>query len=130
MKKIKPLSKKHRFRKWIQRLFGIKQPSKVFAEQIGGSIDEWHLLRPSFPVVRLNPFSISAEIVECNPVTRTWIEDDIPDCVKSELAHKLATVLVEKDLVTYRKCFDAMDIKMKYRATLHVYAPERLEGKE
>jgi len=36
-KKIKPLAKKHRFRRWIGKFFGIRQPSKILA-----NIDEMH----------------------------------------------------------------------------------------
>ena len=50
MRKIKPITEQRRFRNFIRRVFGIKQPSRVFAEYIGGCIDEMHELKADIDI--------------------------------------------------------------------------------
>ena len=47
--KIKPLRKKHRFLRWLEKLFGIRRPPRVFAEHIGAHLDEMHTLKCDAP---------------------------------------------------------------------------------
>ena len=47
MSKIKPLVKKHRFRRWLRRLFGIKPR----ASDLLASIDEMHEVPVKFPTM-------------------------------------------------------------------------------
>ena len=39
MKKIKPLSKKHRFRRWLRQVFGFKPPEYAFSNLLA-DLDE------------------------------------------------------------------------------------------
>lgn len=46
MKPIKPLSKRHRFRRWLHRVFGrVPRQSEIFAKGIGQHLDEMHELK-------------------------------------------------------------------------------------
>lgn len=47
MAKIKPLSKKHRFRRWLRRLFGLKPR----ASDLLANIDEMHEVPVKFPTM-------------------------------------------------------------------------------
>ena len=83
MRKIKPLRKKHRFIKWVKKVFGIKSPS------IGDwqGIDEMHLMKDeniyqcisqgmSEKQPKENGFSKEQVITEFEKLIR-WIEQTI-----------------------------------------------------
>lgn len=43
MKKIKPIAKRNRFRRWLRKLFGRRpRPSELFRADIGQAFDEMH----------------------------------------------------------------------------------------
>lgn len=56
MKKIKPIAKQHRFRRWIKRLLGIQSPSGMTAWR---EIDEMHKYPADFT-------TMGARVVRCS----------------------------------------------------------------
>lgn len=123
MAKIKPLSKKHRFTRWLKRLLGIQSPSA----RIRGfqDIDEMHTYKPT---LRLEPIRITAEVVDdyCFdgiPLT----EAEMKARVQRALAEKLTREIIEHELFTIQTHEDPINFKKRYRATLTVYSPNKEE---
>lgn len=54
MKKIKPLSKRHRFRRWLRRVFGFKPPEKDFRHLLA-DLDEMHTVDAHYPLYFVCP---------------------------------------------------------------------------
>jgi hypothetical protein len=119
MKKIKPLHKKHRFIRWLKKLFGIKQPSKLLRDL--GNIDEMHLVKPRL----IEPIKIMTEVSDKQldriPLTKAEIQ-----CrVHRALAEKLTREIIEKELYFVQVCEDPINFETHYRATLIIYPPEK-----
>lgn len=124
MKKIKPIAKEHRFRKWIQRLFGIKQPSKVFAEQIGKGIDEMHLV-PSFTRRVFEPVKISVDVADYHLDGLPLTQAEIKCRIQRALATSLTNEIMEKELYIIQKHEDVINFRTHYRASVTILAPKK-----
>lgn len=108
MAKIKPLSKKHRFTRWLKKLLGIKQPSQILMRDFG-VIDEMHTYKPAR---RLEPIKITAEVIDdyCFdgiPLT----EAEMKARVQRALAEKLTREVIEHDLFIIQTHEDPINFK-------------------
>ena len=127
MAKIKPLRKKRRFRNWIKRFFGIKQPSKILAEHLARGIDEMHLM-PSFTRQFFEPVKITVDVKDDHLDGLPLTEAEIKCRIQRALATSLTNEIMEKELYIIQKHEDVINFRTHYRASVTILAPKQEGG--
>ena len=109
--------RKHRFRKWIQRLLGIRSPSEEWLRD-AQSIDEMHTVPcPRLIIDRVKVFAgVTDDHLDGLPLT----EAEWRARIERELAEKLTREIIEKELYTIIKHEDPINFQTHYRASVTI----------